>query len=110
MGAILFPGSHKRPYAAIRIIFFYVRLFHLYSWSYFGRDILMVLLMALSSSAQRYPLPAKFAHNNEDCFGSLFRFVNCARIVLICFFNLLLFPAADYVFVFSTALLLVISA
>ena len=89
MGAILFPGSHKRPYAAIRIIFFYVRLFHLYSWSYFGRDMLVVLMLLLSSSAQRYPMPAKFAHTNEDCLGSLFILINCVCIVLICFFVLL---------------------
>ena len=86
MGALFFSGSHKRNYAAVRIIFFYVRLLHLYSWSYFGRDILMALLMVLSSSAQRYPLPTNSAHNNEDCLGSLLIIVNCVHRVLICFF------------------------
>ena len=66
---------------------FHVRLFHSYSWSYSGRD--MAISLKLSLSAQIYPLPAKSAHINEDCLGSLLILINCVRCVLICFLSLL---------------------
>ena len=65
--------------------FFYVRLLNSYFSSYFGRAM-AILSVLLSSLAQRYPSPAKFAHNNEDCLGSLLIIVNCVRCVLICLF------------------------
>ena len=49
----------------------------------------MAISLKLSLSAQIYPMPAKFAHTNEDCLGSLFILINCVCIVLICFFVLL---------------------
>ena len=66
---------------------FHVRLFHSYSWSYSGRD--MAISLKLSLSAQIYPMPAKFAHINKDCLGSLLILINCVRCVLICFLSLL---------------------